>query len=331
MQKNLFTLLLVLGLYTGTYAQQFPYQFSYTNEPYVALTNGTVLDENEVWGSGALVPFGFEFQFGGVYHNKMVLDGYSGALFTEAFLLSEDTIDAILGYTVRAGITPQAFALARHITSGTAPNRIAKVEIYRGGFDGQPGEVSYQIWLHETSNMIQIRLGYQDVPNPSNTYFNQHSPLMGYMLDYHYISNSESVFPQAQFVVGTPASPLDSIIVNGMLDESIDVGPQYGPTDLPLINSVFSFAPGSVSTKQPFVSSFRLSPNPAQDMVRLEGIEGHEAAQVQLLDEHGRILTALELPAGETMLRLPVQMVPGIYLLRYTSEGSTAVSKLIKI
>ena len=48
MQKNLFTLLLVLGLYTGTYAQQFPYQFSYTNEPYVALTNGTVLSVNAI-------------------------------------------------------------------------------------------------------------------------------------------------------------------------------------------------------------------------------------------------------------------------------------------
>jgi hypothetical protein len=261
----------------------------------------------------------------------MVLDGYTGALFTEAFLLSEDTIDAILGYAASAGITPRSNTIARYITTGTAPNRIAKAEMFRGGFDGLPGEVSFQIWLYETSNTIQIRLGDQNVPDPNGTFFNQHSPLIGFMLDYYYVNNDESVFPQAQFVVGTPASPIDSIIINGTLNESLENGPQYGSTDIPLNNSVYTFAPGSVSTKQPLLSSFRLSPNPAQDVVRIEGIDGNEAAQVQLLDEQGRMLALLELPAGETVLRLPAQMIPGLYLLRYTSGGRSAVSKLMKI
>ncbi|MEQ1915742.1 MAG: hypothetical protein ABL856_03350, partial [Gallionella sp.] len=100
-----------------------------------------------------------------------------------------------------------------------------------------------------------------------------------------------------------PASPMDSIIINGILDESSDDGPQYGLTGVPLNNSVFTFTPGVVSTKQAHLSSFRLSPNPAQDVVRLEGIEGNEAAQIQLLDEQGR----------------------------YTSREQAGVSKLLKI
>lgn len=330
MQKILCLLSLVLSFYTRSYAQQFPYQFSYTNEPYATLTGGTELDQDSVWDEGVNVPFGFDFQFGGQLYNRMTLDGYNGGLFPEGALFG-DTIDAIFGYAVYPGIYPKANTIVRYLNTGAAPNRIAKVEMFQVGFDGVAGEVSYQIWLYETSNTIQIRLGNQDIQDPAETFFNKKSPLIGFMLDYHSLNDFESVFPHAQFVVGTPASPMDSIIINGILDESSDDGPQYGLTGVPLNNSVFTFTPGVVSTNQAHLSSFRLSPNPAQDVVRLEGIEGNEAAQIQLLDEQGRVVASLEMPAGETILRLPEHLTPGLYLLRYTSRGQVGVSKLLKI
>ena len=331
MHKILCAWSLVLGLCTSLQAQQFPYQFAYTNEPYVALDNGTVLDDNEVFDFGAIVPLGFDFQFGGETVNKMVLQGFSGALLLESSLVTEDSTDAILGYTVNPGLAPKANTIVRHSTTGTAPNRIAKMEMYRAGFEGVVGEVSFQFWLYETSNRIQIRLGNQSIPNPVETFFNKKSPIIGFMLDYHYINDTESLFPEAQFVVGNPASPMDSIIVNELFDDSLFDGPQYGLTGLPLNNSVFTFTPGVVSTKQPALSAFRLSPNPAQDVVRLEGIEGNAAAKVQLLDEQGRVIVAMEMPAGETILHLPADLVPGLYLLHYTSGGQSAVSKLLKV
>lgn len=331
MQKLLFTLLLVLQLFSSVSAQQFPYQFSYASAPYVALTNAIQLDNNTVFDFGAEVPLGFDFQFSGETHNQMILDGYTGALFTESFFTSSDTTDGIFAYATSIGLLAKSGTKAQYLTEGTAPNRIFKVEILKAGFDGLAGEVSFQIWLYETSNAIQIRLGDQTIPNPQQTFFNKKSPLIGYMLDYHYISEFESVFPQAQFVVGNPAAPADSIVINDLLDESTDDGPQYGLTSIPLPNSVFTFTPGAVSTKQPLLSGFKILPNPARDYVRLEGMEGTDAAQVQILNEQGQLIATLKLPAGEQVLTLPADLYPGLYLLRYSSGGKVGIAKLLKV
>jgi len=320
-----------MSVFASAIAQQFPYQFSYTNEPYVALSNGITLNNDDVWNEGVTFPLGFSFQFGGVSYDSLILEGYSGGLFPKGDAFFNDTTDAILGYVVNTSLAPKGNTKARYFTTGTAPNRIVKVEMFRAGFDGEAGEVSYQIWLYETSNTIQIRLGTQTVPNPSNTFFNKVSPLIGFMLDYYYVNEFESVFPQAQFVVGSPTAPVDSIIVNGTLDESNQEGPLYGMTGLPLDNSVFTFTPGVVSTKQALLTALRVSPNPAQDIVRIEGMDERKAAQVQLMDQQGRVITSNELPAGETLLRLPVDLPPGLYLLRYNCGTQIAVAKLLKI
>lgn len=331
MKKILCALSLVWSVCALTHAQQFPYQFAYSNETYVPLTGGIPLDQNELWDFGVDIPLGFDFQFGGETINVVVLDGYSGALFTKNSIINDDSTDAILGYTTSAGLAPKINTACRYLTTGTAPNRIAKIEMYRVGFEDVFGEVSLQFWLYESSNAIQIRLGNQVIVSPVETFFNKKSPLIGYMLNYQYLSDEKSVFPQAQFVTGDPVSPTDTIVVNDILDESLYDGPQYGPTAIPLDFAVFTFTPGMVSTKQPTLSAFRISPNPAQDVIRLEGLEGNEAAQVQLLNEQGRIMAALEMPAGEHILHLPVDLEPGLYLLRYTSGGRSAVSKLLKV
>ena len=261
----------------------------------------------------------------------MILDGYSGALFSADSGLFSDTIDAILAYTVYPGLIAKTNTIVRHITEGTAPNRIAKVEFFKAGFDGIAGEVSFQVWLYETTNAFQVRLGEQTIPNPTDTYFNNVSPLIGYMVDYYYASDFISVFPQAQFVVGTPAAPQDSVIVDGILDDNVSEGPQYGMTGVPLNNSVFTYAPGLVSTQQPVLSAMRISPNPAQDVVRLEGVETTKAAQVQLMDQQGRLVSLLEMAAGDNTLQLPSDLAPGIYTLRYNSDTQMAVSKLMKM
>lgn len=331
MQKLLIVFFLALG--TGTFAQQFPYQFNYSNEPYSPLSNATEMDEG-VWEEGTFFPLGFDFQFAGQTMNRMVLEAYSAALIPEYSYFLSDSTDAILGYTVSYGFLPIANTVIRYQTDGVAPNRIAKLEFYRAGLDNNVGEVTFQIWLFETSNAFQIRLGEQSITDPSEAFFNKVSPLIGFMVGYHYLNNTESIFPQAQFVVGSPSMPTDSIIINGTLDESMFNGPQYGQTGLPLLNSVFTFTPGNISAaQQAHLSPIRLSPNPALDVVRIEGIATTESVQVQILNEQGRLIANLEMPAGEQILNLPENMPPGLYLLRCTHTGNrqSTTLKLIKI
>jgi hypothetical protein len=329
----MFRILTILGLFglfmADVQAQAFPYQFSYTNEAYAPLSNATVLNNNAVWNDEVDVPLGFTFLFDNQPHTAMFVLGYSGALLPVGQYDSSDTLDAIFGYTVSAGVGPVNNTIVRYKTDGTAPNRIFKFEMANAGFEGGPGQVSFQIWLYETSNAIQIRLGSQTVPNPG-IFFNGVSPLIGYMLNYYYISDDESVFPQAQFVAGTPGSPQDSIVINGFLNEGISDGPLYGMSALPLNNSVFTFTPGTVSTRQPELTLMQLLPNPAVDFVQLSGLDRSKSAQVQLLDTEGKLLRQLELPAGDNTLRLPADLPPGAYVLRYVGDIQMAVSRFIK-
>lgn len=329
----MFRLSILLGLCcflaADVKSQSFPYQFSYTNEPYVSLSNATVLSNITVWNDEATVPLGFTFQFDNQPHTGMFVLGYSGALLPIGQYDSSDTLDAIFGYTVSAGVGPVNNTIVRYKTDGAAPNRIFKFEMANAGFEGGPGQVSFQIWLYETSNAIQVRLGNQMVPDPG-IFFNGVSPLIGYMLNYYYVNDTESIFPQAQFVTGTPQSPQDSVVVNGLLDEETSDGPLYGMSGLPLNNSVFTFTPGTVSTRQPELLTMQLLPNPVQDYVQLSGLERSKSAQVQLLDAQGRIMSQLELPAGESILRLPANLTPGAYVLRYKGDAQIAVSRFIK-
>ncbi|HLP95818.1 MAG TPA: T9SS type A sorting domain-containing protein [Saprospiraceae bacterium] len=311
-------------------AQTFPYQFSYTNEPYTGLTNATVLNNIAVWNDEATAPIGFTFLFDNLPQTEMFVLGYSGAILPVGQYENGDTLDAIFGYAVLPGLSPLSNTIVQYKTEGSAPNRIFKLEMAKAGFDGVQGEVSFQIWLYETSNAIQIRLGNQFVPNPANTYFNTKSPLIGYMLNYHYFDDDEAIFPQAQFVTGTPQVPQDSVITGDIYNEALFDGPQYGMSGIPLNNSVFTFTPGTVSTNQPGLTLMQLFPNPVVDYVQLAGLDRSGAAQVQLMDAQGKLLRQLELSAGEDHLQLPEDLAPGAYTLRYTAQGQLAVARFIK-
>lgn len=330
MHKKLLITLLTLGLTSSAFSQTFPYGFTYSNEPYVPLANATVLDSNEVFDQGSIIPLGFNFKFDGVYYDQLLLDGYEFAL-TPVDQFFSDTIDAIFGYNTIAGFIPSVNTIARYTTDGVAPNRIAKIEIYRGSFVDAAGEASAQVWLYETTNAIQIRIGNQTIPSPSDVFYNEHSPLIGYMNNYHSLTSSVSIFPKAQFVVGTPENPQDSVIVNGLYNQNLYEGPQYGQTAIPLNNSVFTFAPGTVATHQPLTQSLSITPNPAYDMVRLNGIDAKGALQIELLDMQGRQIKVYTLNDGERNLQLPEQTAPGTYLVRCTAEGKTVTGRLIKM
>jgi hypothetical protein len=120
------------------------------------------------------------------------------------------------------------------------------------------------------------------------------------------------------------------VITDDIYNEVLFDGPQYGMSGIPLNNSVFTFTPGTVSTNQPGLALMQLFPNPVVDYVQLIGLDRSQAAQVQLLDAQGKLLRQLELSAGETTLRMPGDIAPGTYMIRYFSGGQQAVARFVK-
>ncbi|HNL37911.1 MAG TPA: T9SS type A sorting domain-containing protein [Saprospiraceae bacterium] len=324
MKKSVLSALFALVSFIGLFGQSQPYDFVVTHETYVSLNNATALDPVAVWDDEyASVPLGFDFNFDDETLDQFYVLGYLGALVSNAEFNSG--MDAIFGYG--------AYSLAningtevRYKTEGTAPNRICKIEWYKAGFTDSDGTVSFQIWLYETSNRIDIRMGSSDVVEPELAFFNGSSPLIGLMVDYD--EDVNYTIGYSHWVVGDASAPADTILY----DYEDEDQPPFGCSGPPSVNLVLSFYPGgTIGTHTSLlpVEKLGIYPNPAHDIVFFSRpLEEERLAQVY--DQQGRLLWSAQLPAGATYLPLADEWPAGRYVIRIAGKDKIAVSAIAK-
>lgn len=305
-------------------AQTIFYQYAFSTEPFTALTNPTVLPAT-VWDTEDRLPIGFSFKLGNKIIDSLDLSPFEGSLFSNYDFSESDTLQGIFAYNTEAGLAFKAGARISYKTEGAVPNRICKVEWYKVGLETGSGEVSFQFWLYETSNKIQIKLGGQTVPDPSSTFYNHISPLTGLGINIVPASGDNLKIGYSQWIEGTPQAPTDTILYNKIYNGA----PLQGCTGIPLENSVFTFTPGNSSAlhPSPMVESLQFSPNPATSVVYFT--ELLQNATVEIVDMLGRTVLSQTLPAGSQHLDLPAGLAPGAYVLRRVQEGKVAVGKLV--
>jgi hypothetical protein len=328
MKLNFLIFLLSFTLLQGASAQTLPYQYNYWPGSYTTLLNATFLPASAWNEDVVVVNLGFTFQLNGVNYTTFELAPYEGSLFQNYGLDNGPLSQAILGYNTAAGLANKVGAALKYKTEGTAPNRIFKAEWQKVGFEGELGTVSFQIWLHETSNAVQFIMGPQDVPEPSSVFYNSISPIVGLVLNLELTPTDDALIGYGHFVQGAPSAPTDTVVVDWVLPPN-DNGPQFGCTNLPLAQSVFTFTPGNVtSTKAPESIALSLYPNPASDRVFLQqALE--EESNVQLLDIQGRTISQYRLQAGEQEILLPAGIAPGAYFLHVISGQKSAIGQIV--
>jgi hypothetical protein len=113
----------------------------------------------------------------------------------------------------------------RYTTAGTAPDRIFKLELANAGFldelaiyNTMDDSINLQIWIYETSNIVEYHFGSSRISNP-NDYFHLlgSGPVMGYLkhVDYdmfsggnvYYLKDSSSVIKVDTFALPPSAFP----------------------------------------------------------------------------------------------------------------------------
>jgi hypothetical protein len=152
--------------------------------------------------------------------------------------------------------------------------------------------------------------------------------------------------PGRFFVSAAGLEPGDQITYQGTLHPYVIVPPAFWPPDS-LTFALHTYAPNhhpdgdptndhatvrvllTSAPDQPLAAPhIRLSPNPAQAMVRVESelpLEGFE-----LYDATGRLLRQIELPGGTREFELLRASLPaGLYFLRLRSGGSLWVERLV--
>ncbi len=162
-------------LFTGVAFSQEAYIFSTFTDPYTEFSDGTSLVEEGWIEPQFSIPLGFDFTSLNVTSDMLVSDDVGG---TYSILSANESASAVFGvleYIVDGAIVNGAQASTiSYKVEGVEGSQICKVqltdcaffyEVY-GGEASAENRMSYQIWLYEGSNAVEIRFGPSEVPNP---------------------------------------------------------------------------------------------------------------------------------------------------------------------
>jgi hypothetical protein len=313
-------------------AQQTPYQYSYWTEPYVSLSDAQEIDLGTANNELVPLPFGFTMLVDSAAYDFGLLDLSSSVIFL-GDEIDEEIPFAIFAYGVAdfpTGIP--GVSKVRYKTEGTAPNRIFKFEAYRLGFGNAVDDrVSFQVWLYETRNIIQIRLADQIIENPSSMFYTGNGPLVGLLQELTFSETEEFyTIGYSHWIVGSGVEPVDTILYNY---QGLDA-PPFSCEELPENNSVFTFTPANV-VSAPAISTnqmdFRIIPNPVHTTFRLDlpATAQNEPGLLNLFDARGALIWTQNLAVGAQNITLPGTLNSGIYQLQLVQNQQVASRKMI--
>lgn len=327
--KFFFSALFLAFSLTSLHAQAFPYQYDWWIDTYTPLSNPVELDVETTMDNGAFVPLGFTFSFDNQLYDTLFFEGSSAILTSQDFISGEEGIElGMFPYDAGGSFNFRPDTKIRHITEGEAPNRIFKLECYHIGIFDQPSSrVDFQVWLYETRNVIQYRIGEQIILDPSIFYYGV-APLIGFIDDLHYGSEGY-VIDYSQWVTGNIQSPVDTIV----LGYSNEDAPPFYCDALPLNGSVFTFTPGDVLNTSGHTQALSalVSPNPAEPsgQIRLSFPATAADLTVRIYDTNGRLISQNVVSSPNGMIDMGAPDTPGVYYVQARSGATFYSQKLI--
>jgi hypothetical protein len=165
--KKLYILLFVILCFGNSFAQT--YSFSQTTGTYSPLSGATTVTTAAPWfyATSFNVPIGFTFNFMGTNYSNITVEGSGFTIFDPNYYY------LILPYGVQLqskGTSGNNSPIA-YKTEGVSPNRIAKIQWMNAGFLYDTTQtVNFQLWLYETSNTIEVHIGYTSISNPATVF-----------------------------------------------------------------------------------------------------------------------------------------------------------------
>jgi len=164
--KLLLTLLVSFVFFLRTASSQTigTYQFAIATPGYALLSGATSVPSGDDVISTAL-PIGFTFNFGGTNFTQFKMNSNGWMTFNTAVTstTNNNALNSAMATQVIAAFNRNLVtASMSYLLTGTAPNRILKIQwdgTVAPGALALPGMGSFQVWLFETSNVIDVRYG----------------------------------------------------------------------------------------------------------------------------------------------------------------------------
>jgi hypothetical protein len=290
------TLLLVLILSFSSNAQN--YSFQKLNEPYIALQDSISINNGEPWDDfedELLLPFNFTFN-NIVTNTILVNDSYivfnqEGNVSQIGSPFGNDLVDRSMDEMISS--SPLSYKV-----EGTVGSRIFKIEYNNcGSFSDESLTmfVNFQVWLYETSNIIEFRYGESFV-NSTEIFFDGFGPVVAITA----IDDIEEIpLAGAIFLAGESANPTLSDMIS-FLDEN------------PANTTVYRFTPTSLSQDDFQTTSLNFYPNPVQDVLNISIDEIN--VNYSILDFSGKKVMDGQLIANQNSVHVD-QLQNGMYFI----------------
>jgi hypothetical protein len=303
---------------------QFPYTASAFTQTYAPLPNGyTVLDVAAGWDDPT-VPFALPFLFpiGGDETNTLSISGLGIEVFAEnesglLHILWPVTLD-IMDVSAAGDVAAGDVSTYRTAVTGTAPNRIFKLEYHNAGFYNEielsgtsTQRMDAQVWLHEASGIIEYHFG----PNTVTDWTVLSDGMMStaLLLDFDYYSYAGLVLAASGPVAEPTWSEYNDL---GLWIQSMAT-----LSDMPADGQGYRFTPaGATGVEQPTEAAFGIAPNPASETVTVAN--GGQMLTLRVFDPTGRAVEEVTLQAGERRLLDVSGFAPGVYTLHGGDGGA---------
>lgn len=308
------------------------YQFQVVNETYVPLTNATLLSGNLVWDEPVYqINMGFDFVVGNQIFNNIFLYEAVIANFNEDDLFSGTVTTAGALFPFSADLVDRAFdgdneddiggvSPVRYRIDGTQGNRIVKIEFVNAGFYSEFAElgttndfVNFQVWLHESTNVIEYRYGPSSILNPMAS-FMESGPYVAVVTNINLITGAATGLE----LVGPAAAPIAIPIVEDVFENFLQGMPPNG--------TVYRFSP-SMSRSRNSEWALELFPNPVKDQLFIHvGDNTKPIDHVNIFNSMGQKINA---PLNGNVLQVS-HLPNGMYVIEISSENQKTAAKFVK-
>lgn len=304
-----------------------------TGKAYTPLTTGTNITSGILWDDENIkIPLGFTTNIGGKTTSSFsILFGANigaasdtlGVINTFFPFFDSDLID-------RGQISGTAKSPLRYLVSGTSPNRIFKFEAFNAGFFDEADlyntlndSVNFQVWLYETSNIVEIRFGSSLISNPTDYFYTTgDAPVIGYIKD---VDIDALTFPKAYFLKGNSSAPtVDSATSFAGITSSVSAYPSSG--------TVYRFIPKVVAAsigESNIASQFQVYPTITTDHITVIA-ENIASTSGRIMDMNGKVVSIIQrIEKGTNTIDLS-HLASGNYVLEIAHDEAKALYKLTK-
>lgn len=291
-----------------------------TGKTYTPISGGTNLTSSLVWDEENFkFPLPWTAKIGtNPVSNYSIMTSFVAAPATDTIGVATAFVPFGADLTDRA-MTATPVSPIRYQISGTAPNRIFKLEFFNAGFYEElmnygtlDDSVNFQVWLYETTDIVEFRFGSSFI-NHASDYFDGVAPYIGYAKN---MDLSSGTLEKLYLLKGASAAPgIDSFTAIAPSMSSVSSYPANG--------TVYRFVPKAVASsigEVDITGNFKVYPYIVTDRI---SIEAAEEARMQLLNVSGQLIgNETQLAKGSHSMETN-NLPSGNYLIRLiTAEGS---------